>query len=326
MSNVVAGVSGTVRALPPLLWSSGRRTISSSLFVVARHRRGCGSGIRTTATTSRAFSTTVAKESEAAAAATSEATTSGALTTTTTMQGGPSPESTTTQKMMTLGNVVRHGTGDACITLNVGGTEFLTLRSTVASNAVLADHVARAEANHELTKSGAVFIDRSPDHFATILAYLRNRVELLSYNHSVWTGAAGGAFQSLAMQKTLSSKVFKEVHVKLPNDKEVLRDLYIEASYYRIPELQETLCHTGWLVSLAGMFNNGGGNPFDAARTMALRLRSFLVLFGGSTIVAVNDDSLNWVYEKLGLREPADDKSEQHHSPEDASDREAAMA
>jgi hypothetical protein len=53
-----------------------------------------------------------------------------------------------------LGEIVRHGKGDAYITLSVGGTEFHTLRSTINSNAVLADHVARAEANSEITHKG----------------------------------------------------------------------------------------------------------------------------------------------------------------------------
>ena len=64
--------------------------------------------------------------------------------------------------------VVRHGPGDGCITLNVGGKEFQTLRSTVFANEVLAKHVVRAEANQEITKSGAVFIDRDPGVYAPV--------------------------------------------------------------------------------------------------------------------------------------------------------------
>jgi hypothetical protein len=77
-------------------------------------------------------------------------------------------------------DVTRHGTGDGIICLNVGGTEFLTLRSTIASNSVLADHVRRAEANLELTREGAIFIDRDPCQFDIILQHLRNKVEGLS--------------------------------------------------------------------------------------------------------------------------------------------------
>lgn len=62
----------------------------------------------------------------------------------------------------TLSRIERHGQGDAFITLNVGGTEFHTLRSTVAANQVLAEHVARAEANHEITKNGAVYVLYQP--------------------------------------------------------------------------------------------------------------------------------------------------------------------
>lgn len=83
-----------------------------------------------------------------------------------------------------LGEIVRHGKGDAYITLSVSGTEFHTLRSTINSNAVMADHVARAEANAEITHKGAVFIDRDPAQFGIILQYLRNSVESLNNSSS----------------------------------------------------------------------------------------------------------------------------------------------
>lgn len=70
--------------------------------------------------------------------------------------------SSSSENELPVASIPRHGPGDACITLNVGGTEFHTLRSTVFSNRVLADHVTRAETNKEITKNGAVFIDRDP--------------------------------------------------------------------------------------------------------------------------------------------------------------------
>ena len=96
-----------------------------------------------------------------------------------------------------LGNVIRHGHGDRVITLNVGGKEYLTLRSTVNANAVLADHVARAEANREITKAGAVFIDRDPKHFDVILLHLRNRVEQLPTAGSTSTAKSWMALSNL---------------------------------------------------------------------------------------------------------------------------------
>jgi hypothetical protein len=85
----------------------------------------------------------------------------------------------------TLGEITIHGVGDACITLNVGDTKFHTLRSTLAANSVIADHVSRAEANSEITRDGAVFIDRDPKHFLFVLQVLHNKadVEASSYQY-----------------------------------------------------------------------------------------------------------------------------------------------
>ena len=75
----------------------------------------------------------------------------------------------------TAPNIVRHGPGDGVIVLNVGGKEFLTLRSTVELNPVLRGYVHRAQANKEFVKGdSAIFIDRDPSHFGLILQHLRN--------------------------------------------------------------------------------------------------------------------------------------------------------
>lgn len=68
-----------------------------------------------------------------------------------------------------IDKIVRHGNGDRCITLSVGGTRFTTLRSTVEECPVLEEHVSRAEKNKEILLDGAVFIDRDPKHFVSIL-------------------------------------------------------------------------------------------------------------------------------------------------------------
>jgi hypothetical protein len=193
--------------------------------------------------------------------------------------------------------MVRHGRGDACITLNVCGTEFQTLRSTVNANAVLADHVARAEANKEMTRNGAVFIDRDPKNFSFILQHLRNRVEMLKYSSS--------SVEKMAMQK------FTETYVRLPEDKDILRDLYIEATYYRIPELQGVLTKSGFLVKLLDQLTNG--NPFDKANKLAAALRNFLILFGtfggviGTILVAAKHD-FEHILERLGLKKDQEEE------------------
>lgn len=96
-------------------------------------------------------------------------------TTTRTTAESTEPATTTTDLTIlegpdtySLGTIHRHGAGDATITLNVGGKEFHTLRSTVNANAVLSTLVVRAEQNKELTKGGAVFVDRDPAHFEIV--------------------------------------------------------------------------------------------------------------------------------------------------------------
>ena len=81
--------------------------------------------------------------------------------------------------------IQRHGPGDGVITLNVGGKNFQTLRSTIAQNDVLMDHVVRAEANLEIGKNHEIFIDRDPKHFGMILAHLRNKADGISYGHQL---------------------------------------------------------------------------------------------------------------------------------------------
>lgn len=148
----------------------------------------------------------------------------------------------------------------------VGGKDFLTLRSTVNSNPVLADHVARAEQNREKTSSGAVFIDREPTHFQFILNYLRNRVERLD---------------DVKQSNTISPidmntwKRFTKTHIHLPKDDQALRELYLEAAYYRIPELKAALTEKNLIANIFRLFS--GNNPFDSANQMMARLRTFLL-------------------------------------------------
>lgn len=167
-------------------------------------------------------------------------------------------------------SLVRHGPGDGVVKLNVGGKEFLTLRSTIQSNAVLADYVARAEANSEFN-GGAVFIDRDHTHFGVILTFLRNRMEGIAYNSK---------FTAKDCHKTLSRK---PKYVRLPKDVGVLQDLYVEASHYKIYDLQKQLCEESFVTSVFSYFG-GGGNPYQQASDFFKRLRTWsAVAFVGTT-------------------------------------------
>jgi len=194
---------------------------------------------------------------------------------------------------------VRHGRGDAYITLNVGGTDFHTLRSTVNSNAVLADHVARAELNKEMAKGGAIFIDRNPKNFGFILEFLRNKVDMLKYNHT--------AVESVSLKK------FTDMYVRLPQERDVLRDLYIEASYYRIPELQAVLSRSGPLVKVMDLFTDG--NPFDKATKFITTLRNFALLFGAfggvfsTVLIAAKHDLGNLLVRAGVMSKPEEEES-----------------
>jgi hypothetical protein len=193
-----------------------------------------------------------------------------------------------------LGNIIRHGRGDACITLNVGGKEFYTLRSTIAMNSVLSDHVVRAEHNHEILRNGAVFIDRDPEHFPILLKYLRNRVEYETLRNYV--------------DKTSLKRIVKSF-IDLPSDPKVLRELYIEAVFYRMKDLQDMLKDTSVLVQMATVISKTTGstaaiNPFDWMIKFWAQLRALVVgvsVVGGSYIVAVQNE-WNWILQRVGLR------------------------
>jgi BTB/POZ domain len=192
-----------------------------------------------------------------------------------------------------LGRIVRHGCGDACITINVGGREFYTLRSTIAMNSVLADHVARAELNHEVVRNGAVFIDRDPEHFPILLKYLRNRVEYEALRSHV--------------DKASLKKIVKSF-IDLPSDPKVLRELYVEAVFYRMKDLEIMLKDTSVLVQMASVLSKTTGgaaiNPFDWLIRFWAQLRALMVgatVVGGSYLMAVQNE-WNWILQRLGLR------------------------
>jgi hypothetical protein len=176
-------------------------------------------------------------------------------------------------------DLVRHGEGDSVVTLSVGGTEFHTLRSTIAANPILAGHVARAEANQNLTKDGAVFIDRDPKHFPIILQFLRNSVEKNKRNDTA------GCETSESLSKQL--KKYKYSSVSLPKDTTSLQELYMEASYFQMKELQDTLCHTSIVANVMSFFSGRGSNPFTEMTNLFGRLRAAILALGTAGTVAI---------------------------------------
>jgi hypothetical protein len=162
--------------------------------------------------------------------------------------------------------ITRHGANDGVITLNVGGKNFLTLRSTISQNAVLSEYVARAEANKELAQE-AVFIDRDSKHFGTILSYLRNKADGI-------------------LNRSLSTRLLKKVNnglsaaetVHLPQDQQSLQELYYESLHYDIQELASYICTKGFFVKYASM--SGAKNPFQMAASVLAVGRRVLVFLG----------------------------------------------
>jgi hypothetical protein len=169
--------------------------------------------------------------------------------------------------------ISRHGTGDGVITLNVGGKNFLTLRSTISQNAVLSEYVSRAEANKELAQE-AIFIDRDNKHFGIILSYLRNKADGLYMNNSL----------SSRLRSKVNNAPSAAETVFLPKDQQSLQELYYESMHYDIPELTSYICAKGFFVKYLQMF--GAKNPFQMAAT-ALTIGRRIFVFIGTAITGM---------------------------------------
>jgi hypothetical protein len=173
-------------------------------------------------------------------------------------------------------DIIRHGPGDGVITLNVGGKEFHTLRSTINCNQVLRDHVTRAQANQEFMKGGSsIFIDRDSANFGLILQHLRNKADNVRRfpSHTYF-------------------KIKQQVLIQVPKDKDVLRDLFVEARHYQIKELEDMLCSYDIMTRIASVFGGGSGNPFHAVTGAINNARRALMASGGVGVFlgAQNDD------------------------------------
>ena len=173
-------------------------------------------------------------------------------------------EATTSTPSLQTKSIVRHGPGDGIVTLNVGGKEFITLRSTLQINEKLRNHVMKAEDNQEFTK-GAVFIDRDPAHFGLILQHLRNRADEISSSHHLAANSLVGKHQVL---------------IQIPNDRGTLRDFFVEARYFQIKELENMLCSYDVYTRVAALFSKSG-NPFHMASEAFNTARRALLAGGG---------------------------------------------
>lgn len=170
--------------------------------------------------------------------------------------------------------IARHSGADSVVKLNVGGKEFVTLRSTLQINPVLYEHVLKAEANNEFIK-GSVFVDRDPAHFGTILQHLRNVADSITLssttNRKSWLN--------------LLSSSKNEVNIQIPQNRAKLRELFIEARYFKIKELEDVLSGYDWYTWLASVINGGATNPFHSALEAVKLVRRTLLTTGGLGIL-----------------------------------------
>ena len=212
-----------------------------------------------------------------------------------------STATTSAEQQGSLPIIQRHGPNDRVITLNVGGKQFQTLRSTISQNPVLYAHVLRAESNSEYLGDKIVFIDRDSKHFHVILTYLRNKADGLVGGPASSADAVAATTSSLlrfgrnktgnnAPSTTTTTTSFKYTSsINLPDDIQSLRELYFESIHYQISELTELICSKHVLARIFNLF--GSNNPFQLAGVAYVNMKRLLVLFGG-----VMTGMGGWVY------------------------------
>ena len=203
---------------------------------------------------------------------------------------------TTSTSTTPWSTVTRYGPADGMIKLNVGGKEFVTLRSTLQSSAVLHQCVCQAEQQQHGQqllggdKPTTIFIDRDPTHFPLILTFLRNKTEGVAYN-SKWVDKL---HRGIKLSK-------KPKYVRLEQaQRHVLQDLYVEASYYQLYELQQQLCEQSIVTMIFSATT--GGNPFEYANSFVKQVRRLLgVGLVGTGSVAVSQADLDKAKEWLRI-------------------------
>ncbi|CAJ1398619.1 unnamed protein product [Effrenium voratum] len=169
--------------------------------------------------------------------------------------------------------VGRYSPGDRVIKLSVSGTKFLTLRSTAAHSPVLDAIVEQAENNQDLYNDGAIFIDRDPKHFPVILNHLRSRAE-------------GKEIFAERCRLTMSLKDCRRRHtVVLPKDALELRNLFVEAEHFGLPELSSRILAKQKVAQILSTLSGAAGNPFDVAARLVSTARN-LALVGATTLAS----------------------------------------
>lgn len=124
------------------------------------------------------------------------------------------------------------------------------------------------EVDKDLSNEGAIFIDRDPKHFQIILNHLRSKAE---------------GRQSFKNPCVLSCK---DSHaVLLPKDPRDLRDLFIEAEHFGLPELRKRILAKRKIAQMLSVFSSSAGNPFDLAARSLTMLRS-AALLGATTLAS----------------------------------------
>lgn len=177
-----------------------------------------------------------------------------------------------------LGDIIRRGHNDSVITLSVGGEEFKTLTSTVASCPKLVDICMSAQKNENLLDMNgkAIFIDRDPEVFGYLISYLRNRLEGLSINSST----------SYAEKK----------HIQLPKEPLKLKQLYLEATFFQLEFLKKDISKSTFIASIVSTFVSEESNPFELASKFFKVARHTFIVIGGFIVAhtAVNGGQLPW--------------------------------
>jgi len=229
-------------------------------------------------------------------------------------------ESTTT----TAHWLPRRGPDDTIVRVIVGDKEFKTLKSTLQLSPVIWEALMSAERNQQQnnddsssSSSTTVFLDRDPKHFPIILAYLRNKVDQVSYNRechnrkhasttpttTTSTGITKPFVATIKKKKHALLSLQPESHqytkyIQIPKnaDPSDLEDLYLEATYYQLPDLQIQLAHGTFLARALNFFSSGGGtsttNPFERTKELVKTLRNAslaLATMGTGTLAYLAD-------------------------------------
>eukprot|EP00980_Cylindrotheca_fusiformis_P002548 scaffold600_cov68-Cylindrotheca_fusiformis.AAC.6 len=159
-------------------------------------------------------------------------------------------------------------------------------------NEVLNARVLKAEANEEFIK-GAVFVDRDPTHFGLILQHVRNVADSITLsrptaNKNVWL--------------RLISRFKNEVNIQIPEDMTKRRELFVEARYFKIKELEDALSGYDLFTWVAIVISGKGtANPFHVAVNAMKTVRNILLATGslGVLIGAQNEELVNSIKESI---------------------------